>query len=208
MLTIVTPAPDYNLLTIAELRAAVGVTGNEQDAVLATLGAQISAAIAASCGVATASTAKPTLREEVVEESMRIRGCTQAIYLSRQPIVSVTSVVEAGTTLGASDYEIDGPRLLRLSGDDVIDWALGKIIVEYTAGWATVPDDLKLAASKLAALVWAQNTRDPLARSERVRTEGVEEIQTDYWVGPINSAALPADVADLLGPYNRYYLVG
>jgi hypothetical protein len=205
MLTVTTPATDYQLLSTEELRAAVGVTGNTRDAELATLGLQVASAITAACGVVASGTTIPTLREEVLEETIRLR---YGLPLARRPIVSVSSVVEAGSTLTTDDYEIADGRLVRVAGEVETTWAAGKIVVAYTAGWATVPADLKLAASKMMALGWSQATRDPLAKSERIRTEGVEEIQTDYWVGPLNGSALPADVMDLLGPYIRNFLVG
>lgn len=208
MLTITTPATDYQLLTTAELRAAVGVTGNAQDAELTTLGLQVAAAITAACGVVASGASIPTLRQETVEETIRLRSCTYGLPLARRPIVSVASVVEAGATLDTDEYEIGDGRLIRVSGEVETTWTTGKIVVAYTAGWATVPADLKLVASKMMALAWSQSTRDPLAKSERIRTEGVEEIQTDYWVGPLNASAMPADVMDLLSPYIRSYLVG
>lgn len=208
MITITDAADDYNLLSIQELRAAVGVTGISDDAALTTMGEQISAAIARACGVAAAGSTPPTLREESIAETFRLSSCRASLSLARRPVVSVASVVEDGTTLDAEDYELDGGRLLRLESDVERDWPAAKIVVTYTAGWATVPSDLKLAASKMAALVWSQASRDPLAKRERVRQDDVEEVETDYWVGPLNASAIPADVADMLGPYNRFYLVG
>lgn len=203
MLTVTTAAEDLQLLTIEELRAAAGVTGNAADAALTAIGLQIAHVIAAACGVVPGGTTPPTLRQEVLEEAFRLRSCTDGLWLARRPVVSVASVVEAGITLDAEAYESDGGRLDRLSSGAETTWPAGRIVVAYTAGWATVPDDLKLAAGKMVALTRSQATRDPLARSERIRTEGVEEIQTDYWVGPINAAALPSDVVDLLRPYDR-----
>lgn len=208
MLTVTTAATDYQLLSIEELRSAAGVIGNSDDTALTTIGLQIALAIANGCGVVAAGTSTPTLRQEVLEETIRLRYSIYGLPLSRRPIVSVSSVVEAGTTLAPEDYEIADGRLVRVSGEDETTWAAGKIVVAYTAGWDTVPDDLKLAASKLVGIVWSQSDRDPMVRSSRVRIEGIRETQTDYWVGPINGAALPADVMDLLSPYIRHYLVG
>lgn len=208
MLTVTTAASDYQLLSIEELRAAAGVAGNSEDDALAAVGLQVALAIANGCGVVASGAAQPTLRQEVLEETIRLRYAIYGLPLSRRPIVSVASVVEAGATLTTDDYEIADGRLVRVSGEVETTWATGKIVVAYTAGWDVVPADLKLAASKLVGIVWSQSERDPMVRSERVRIEGVRETQTDYWVGPINGAALPADVMDLLGPYIRHYLVG
>jgi len=155
MLTIATPALDLILLTLAEARAAVGVTDSSQDAQLEILRKRVSAAITAACRVASAGATPPTLRLEVVSDTYRLKSRHEALILSRRPVVTVSSVVEDGTTLAATDYEVDASAglLKRLSGDEYTCWSCGKIVVAYSAGWETVPEDLKEAASKLARVL-------------------------------------------------------
>jgi hypothetical protein len=210
MLTVTTAATDRSLLTPAELRSAANQTDGSRDTELATLGNRVAAAIARSCNVATDGVTPATLRYETLTETLRPNEqdpfcygpLRRYIILSRRPVVSVTSIVEDGTTLDAEDYEIDAAsgRILRLEDDEPAYWLRAKIVVVYTAGWQTVPDDLKLAASKLAQLFWADSLRsDPNLRSEEI--PGV--ITRSWWVSQRPDPLLPEDIDELLAPYKN-----
>lgn len=204
MLTVTTPAADLALLTLAETKAAVGVTGTAQDPALETLRQRVAAIVAAECNVAPAGVDPVTLRQETLREVLRPRLATSRVLLSRRPVVSVASVVVDGVTLAGSDYEVDaaGAILCRLVNDTPAAWLPGKIVVDYVAGWNTVPDGLKLAAAKMSLLIWSENgpaPRDPSIKRERV--DGVGEIER--WVGPDTDPAFPQEVKDLLRPYRN-----
>lgn len=202
MLTVTTAATDLTLLTAAELREAVGLDAGDgsQDAALQRLGARVAATITRACGVAAAGAQAPTLRSETLSETFRLARARDCLVLSRRPVTAIASVTADGTALDADDYETeDGAGLLyRLSGDCRTDWCAAKVVVAYTAGWPVVPQDLALAASKLAAAVWAEGRRaDPNLRSEEI--PGV--ITQTWWVGPKDDPAIPGEVMDLLAPY-------
>jgi hypothetical protein len=72
----------------------------------------------------------------------------------------------------------------------------------YIAGFDEAPDDLKLAASKLAAALYSETARDP--NLKRVDIPDVEE--REYWVGPSDDPLLSAEISDLLAPYRQVYL--
>jgi hypothetical protein len=128
----------------------------------------------------------------------------QDLVLARRPLTSITSVTENGTVLDATGYEIrKGSGLLtRLSGDRFSCFPCGKITVVYAAGYATAPDDLKLAASKLAAALYSETARDP--NLKRVDVVDVEE--REYWVGPKDDPLLSEEISDLLAPYRQIYI--
>lgn len=196
MLTVTTAATDLTLLTVAERRAAVGVADASRDAELLTLEARVAAAITAACKVARNGTVPPTLRLETLTETLRPTVERCEIILSRRPIVSVTSITEDGTAVVAADYEIESGAgmLRRLSGDEPTIWAAAKIVVVYVAGWATVPEELKLAAAKFMQAEIQQGTRDPMLKSKT--TEGVSSYE--WWVDPTNDSVIPAEVMDIL----------
>lgn len=190
-ITVQTPAVDRNLLTTAQLRAAIGISDSSQDATLAVLGARASAAISKACRVVQGGVTPPTLRKETIIETFRrtsywARGSwpfadseaqRQNIILSRFPVVSVASVVVDGTTLDASEYELrpsDGV-IVRLSGGQPTAWLNWKIVVTYDAGFETVPEDLALIASQMVQILWYQNNRDPNKKSEAVTGIGSHE---------------------------------
>lgn len=200
-LTVTTPATDRNLLTLPELRAAIGLaeTDTSKDATLTVLGARISDTLARTCLIATGGVTPPTFRLETLTETFRQRRRVIELVLSRRPIASVTSVHEDGIEVEAADFEIDAASglLRRLSSDEECYWPCGKIVVVYRAGWATVPEDLKLAASKMANQIYRESARDP--NLKRVVTEGVGE--REYWVAPTSDPLVPAEVMELLGDY-------
>jgi hypothetical protein len=202
--TVTTPAENLSLLTAEELRAAVGVTDNSQDDALTTLGLRLSASIAKQCGIASDGENPPTLLSEICTEMFRPSRHQQDLVLARRPLTSITSVTENGTVLDATGYEIrKGSGLLtRLSGDRFSCFPCGKITVVYAAGYATAPDDLKLAASKLAAALYSETARDP--NLKRVDVVDVEE--REYWVGPKDDPLLSEEISDLLAPYRQIYI--
>ncbi len=206
MLAITYPNEDRSLLTLAELRTAVG-SSSITDANLSLLGDYISAAITRACKVATVEAIPPTLREEGVAESFRVRVQTGYLALARKPVVEVSLVIENDVPLDASAYEIDGSLLYKLSGNGRICWPCGLIEVDYTAGYEIVPADLKYAAIRFVQAEVANvvsGGRDPFLKMKKI--EGVSEYQ--WWVDPAaRNSVVPADVMSLLdlGGYVRMY---
>jgi hypothetical protein len=209
LISVTTPASDLTLLTITELRAAVGVTNNSQDVALNRLGTRVADAITQACKIAADGATPPTLRQESITETFRLNRwwnrrdhmtAQSELILARRPIVSVGSVVEAGVTLVAgTDFEVRPSTgiLLRLFNDAPSHWAKDLITVPYVAGWATVPEGLKRAAEKLLRIYWSEIGKDPLLRS--VNVPGV--VEKTYWIGSPTDPSIPQDVMDDLGPY-------
>jgi hypothetical protein len=202
--TVTTPATDRSLLTLAELRAAAGISDSSKDAELTTLGNRIAASIASACLVARSGAVPPTLRLETITETFRVRSCGGPLMLSRSPVVSIASITEGLSALSASDYDNDNGRLTRLSSDVVSSWASGLVTVVYDAGWSTVPDDLKLAAVKFVQAETQQDGRDPMLKSKTI--EGVSSYE--WWVDPTKDSVVPGDVMDILrrGNYLRIWV--
>lgn len=202
--TVTTPASDLSLLTVEELRAAVGVTDASRDAALTALGLRLSASIAKQCGVASDGIHPATLLSETCSEVFRPPRQHGDLILARRPVSAITSVSENGTVLDAANYEIrrGSGILTRLSGDRFSCFPCGKITVVYEAGFDEAPEDMKLAASKLAAALYSETARDP--NLKRIDIPDVEE--REYWVGPSDDPLLSAEISDLLSPYRQVYL--
>src|ERR1051326_4761510 len=98
MLQVIVPAGDLNLLTIEELRLAVGLSldDDSQDEKLQELGLRVSSMISAACCVAKDGVSPPTLLNEDLTETFRLVSETRNLFLSRRPVGAVTSVTEAG----------------------------------------------------------------------------------------------------------------
>jgi hypothetical protein len=220
MFTVSVAAPDRSLLTLAEMKAALGIVDAASDAALTMLGAQISDMIAHECRVPVDGVTPPTLRSETVIDEMnndlRYSGKTWPIVLARRFVTSITSVVVAGTTIVAADYQIDkGAGLLRRvnEGGTIICWSSGKIVVTYVAGFLTVPEPLKLAAITVLREQWsfaAQGgaaPRDPMVKSEAV--DGVSRFE--YFAQPGGSSgsmssvmAISPSASGMLTPYKYW----
>lgn len=185
--SVTTVNEDRGLLTEAELRSAVGVDLSDDQ--VADLGNRVAAAIVSACRVAAAGAVPPTLRLEAVCNSYRLKSAQDVLVLSRAPVTSIASIVENDVTLDADDYELDARSgiLARLSDDAETTWPCGKIIVAYTAGWETVPHDLRAIAAELAQHYWSEGQQiDPNLRSLDI--PGV--ISTQRWVES-NTAPIP-----------------
>lgn len=202
MLTVSSAAADFTLLTAAELRVAVGLSDADtsMDTILATMGNRAANILARECRVAQAGVSRVTLRSETLVETFRLETSRKPLILSRRFVTSITSVVEDGSTLSSTLYEVEGASgfLWRLDADDDrIEWPAAKIVVTYVAGFATVPDELKAAAAKLVADLYAANGANGNLKRERI--EGVSE--REYWVAPTSDPALPAEVVELISPF-------
>lgn len=199
MIFSVTANTDRSLLTTAEARAAIG----DESADVTALINRVSAAITRACRVPTAGATPPTLRLETVTAIYRFKCSHAFLIMPRRPIVSVTSIVENDVTLDTDDYEIDGAAgmIKRLSDDSETSWPSGKITVVAACGWATVPDDLKLAAMKLCGVIHSEGERvDPNLKA--IDIPGVES--REYWVSPSSDTLMPQEVLDLLAPYMNH----
>lgn len=184
MLTITTPAADFTLLTIAEMREAAGVTDGTQDAALQLMEARIADSICSYCNIAIAGESRPTLRRETVTETFRLVD-QPTLILSRRHGVNPTSVEVDGVALDADEYEAkpESGLLYRLDEDTPIPWCGRKIIVVYQAGFTTVPPDLKMAAVDFFRFAWKERDRDPSIKSREVDIPGVERDKTEWWIG-------------------------
>jgi hypothetical protein len=207
MLTIVEAASDRSLLTTAQMRAAVGLDVGDasQDAALLPFGARVADAICRDCCVAGDGVTPPTLRLETVSETFRLHRPAYDLVLSRRPVTAVSSVTSDDEEWDTDEYELDPSRnaLIAISSDVPILWSGRKIVVEYVAGFATVPDSLVLAASKLLRMFWSED--GPGARSDpnlkSVEVEGVG--RREWWVGGASDPLMSAEIQDLLFPYRR-----
>jgi len=204
MITVSGAAADRNLLTLAEMKTALAITGSGSNDALTALGLQISDMIARECCVAADGVAPPTLRRETIVETLRLDRRVSPLRLARRFVDSITSIVEAGVTLNVADYEVEKAagliRRLDASGD-IVCWPGEKIVVTYLAGFETVPEPLKLAAITVLREQWSAASRDPNVRAEAVDGIG----RTEYWVnsstGASSSRAMSSVAMAMLGPY-------
>jgi hypothetical protein len=191
----VTDPSTGTLLTLAEAKAALGITDNARDADITRLVSRVSASIFAYCKPRTDGINPPTLLSEGITESYRWGSNIGVIQLSRRRVTEIGSVSEGGAALEDTAYDIDraSGQILRVSGDGYIGWAGTPVVVDYTAGFETVPEDLKLAAEIWLRELWRTDfmtpsaLNDPFAKVEEI--PGVRRIER--WVEGMNTAVTP-----------------
>lgn len=199
------------LLTLEEAQLALGLTDDTRDADLTRMIARISAGIYRACNLRTDGVNPPSLMSEDITETFRLHCAKEgALMLSRRRVTEVLTITEGSTELDdETDFTIDraSGQIFRLGAgslDEFTCWSAGKMVVEYTAGFTTVPDDLKLAAETWLRILWRDayqtpaNVNDPF---EKVRDiPGV--LRTERWVSQmtVNQTAmlLPPEVEALL----------
>jgi hypothetical protein len=202
------PAEDKTLLSIQEMRAAAGLatTDTTKDALLTMLAADSFAAIMSECNIAVGSGADPTLRQEVLTQTV-LNAYNQEIILLRRHNIDILSVVADGAVLTEDDYLVDSEAglLTRMQGDSPVIWNCKKVTIEYVAGFETIPGDLKQAAKDFLRIQYNESTRDPSVKAKDVEIYGVERKRTEYWAGAIPGQGGAGAVPDIAsGPLKRY----
>ena len=196
MITVITP-PTTNMLT-ATATAARELAIAEATAGLQELMGQASDACARHCG-----RSEGFGRATVAQTERDIY--TDCIVLDRDINPTITSVVEEGTTLAATDYELDGSLLYRLTDDSRTPWNAAKVVITYVAGYVLLtdtPQDLERACIATLAAIHAARGRDP-----RIRSEAADGVGSVSYLDPKAGAeALPVEAAALLGPYRKISL--
>lgn len=209
MFTVSVVAPDRNLLTLDELRAALDLDGTESDAKLLWIGLEISDAIANACRVPVDGIIPATLRRETIVDKMRLCHDRDALIMTRRFVDTVSSITVNGIALEAAEYEIDKAAglALRLSSSGYYAWwPSGIIVMTYTAGFEVIPLPLKDAAKSELVARWSLSDRDPAIK--RDRTQGLGE--TEYFQSSseeTHSPLISPDARAKIGPYS-YQPVG
>lgn len=141
-----------SVLTLADAKRHLNISGGGHDIELQAVIDAAEAAIAERCGPLTS-----------VEQTERIRGGGTGLTLRETPVVSITSV----TPVGGSAVDLDNLDVDETAG--VIEWGsgarwpVGRYDVVYQAGRATCPDDLLLAVRELVRHLW-ETQRGPARR--------------------------------------------
>lgn len=129
------------------------------------------------------------------------------LSLSQYPVQSISSVTENGIALDASDYELDADAGLirRLSGGAYTPWRASEIIIEFEAGYSTIPADIVGIVLRLITMRAKGRNRDPMLREREGPTYGRES----FWVGgtPDMRGGMPLEMAQVLDRY-RPVLIG
>jgi hypothetical protein len=184
-LEVLTPATDLSLLSAAELRVAAGLADDDatQDTNLSLLGLEAAEWIAEVCGIRTAGARSPTVLAEELRETFPPAWRGVELVLARRFVDAVT-VTENGAALAdGTDYVVlDGRGVIqRMSSGYGLQWQVGPIVVEYTAGFSSgspsnVPAAIKAVARDYVRMRYGVNALDP--DQLRVRSETTNDLDS------------------------------
>ena len=149
---------DLPVISLDEAKAYLNVTSSSGDD-------EIRSFILAATDIAERMTSR-TLRRRSVVESYSVSG--PFFSLNTQPVISVTSVVEDGVTLAATDYVLDARigLLYRGTSTSPLYWRAGtdNITVTYVAGEPTPNPTAQLLVKELTRHLWrTQRGASPMA---------------------------------------------
>ena len=194
-----------NLITLAEYKEAEGLSNPKDDLRLQTLIPSISELVKTYCGnslVDYYSTNKV--------ETFSIDWATSVVQLTESPLNTVVSVEErrsyneayATLTTANFDYYVDGntDSIIRTnSGGRTINWAtgVGAVKITYTAGYATLPVDLKLAVIDLVTYYFKREHKER-------RTLGSASIQNSASTSQSDNVGFPDHIKRVLDLYKTY----
>ena len=194
-----------NLVTLTEYKEAEGIANPKEDLRLQTLIPSISQLVKTYCG----NSIIDFYSSNKVED-FDIYWETFAVQLTESPIVDVVSVQERGSydeayttlTTGAHEYYLDTrtDSIIRTNNSGGrLNWkqGVGAVKVTYKAGYASTPEDLKLAVFDLITYY----LRDE--HKER-RTLGGASIQNQPSTSQRNNVAFPDHIKRVLDLYKNF----
>lgn len=145
-----------DLITIDEYRISEGIESTKNDTRLNSLITSVSQLVKTYC----ANSFVDYYDTDKVEQ-FTIEWETNAIQLTESPVVSITKVEERASygsdyvelTTASNEYYLNTftDTIYRTSSSGFVNWALGPgaVQVTYKAGYADIPEDLKLAVIDL-----------------------------------------------------------
>jgi uncharacterized phiE125 gp8 family phage protein len=184
----VTAGPN-DLCTVADVQAYLGLPSGQDAALIQTLVTAASVLIQSYLGYNIASATYTETRSGHGRESLALRN---------GPVTAIQSLTVGATTQSASPgydqtgYSFDGGRVYLSNG--VFSCGIRNISITYTAGYATVPDDLAQACIELVSL------RYKLKDKTGFISEGGLGQTTSY-----SQRDMPASVMTALQPYRRVF---
>jgi hypothetical protein len=212
LLEVVTPAPNQDLVTLADVRDELGAARGQDT--------RLKRYITSASSIIATHTRRVWREETVIEtfyssyfggygygwgwgwgwqHSHRHDGKPKPLVLARYPVSSITSVWSGADLLDPAGYFVDKDKglLYQWDGATIMPWThcANTVAVTYVAGYslADVPPDVQQAAMTAIRVRYFSHGRDPYLRS--INVPGVQE--ESYWAGP-DQSALPPEAVGLL----------
>lgn len=202
ILTVTSAASSYDLTTLANVKAELGITDGGSDAVLSRYISGASQAAAQFCNRVFPS---ETVSEQFLPRRYDRFICSGVapLQLWRWPLITVTSVTEDDVLLVADqDFLVDAKngQLTRVDSSSGFPrtWPNVAIVVVYSAGYASIPADLEDAIIRMVTKRWSAKGRDSTLKQQSI--PGV--LEQTFWIATGTEAGnMTPDVTDILDNY-------
>jgi len=194
-----------NLITLADYKDAEGIQSPKDDLRINSLIPSISQLVKTYCG----NSIIDFYSSNKVED-FDIYWETFAVQLTESPIVDVVSVQERGSydeayttlTTGAHEYYLDTrtDSIIRTNNSGGrINWkhGVGAVRITYKAGYASTPEDLKLAVADLITYYLKDEHKER-------RTLGGATIQNQSSTTQRNNVTFPDHIKRVLDLYKNF----
>lgn len=183
------------LATLSELKSYLNITDTDSDTLLTMLLSSADSSIKTRTG-----------RELELDGANRVevmdgRGQPN-LFLEKYPVATFVSLEKNTGTIPVPVWEVipttsyavrNATGIISFTGSEYR--GINRLRATYTAGYATIPGDLKLACIKIAAS--AYNRRN----SDGIKSETVNGDRLDF-----DASELPKDVEDIIDNYRRPYV--
>ena len=193
-----------NLTTLAEYKEAEGINAPKEDARIDVLVPAVSQLVKTYCGNSIVD-----FYSNNKSETISINWDTYAIQLTESPVNTIVSVSERSSyaesyvalTTAAHEYFLDTTTdsLIRTNTTGYRNWpkGVGAVQVVYTAGYATVPEDLKLAVFDLITYYLKDEHKER-------RVLAGASIQNQSTTSMRNNVAFPDHIKRVLDLYKNF----
>lgn len=199
--TVTDNANSYDLTSLANVKAELGISDTNSDTLLARYITSASLAAEQYCNRAFVV---ESIQDQFFsdERSSLFRNGLEKLQLSRWPINDLTSVVENSVTLVANtDFitDVASGQLVRIdSNGNLRRWSVLPIVVVYDSGYDTIPGDIEDAVIRMVTRRFASKGRDPNLKQQNI--PGV--IEQSWWIATgTDSGNMSPDISDILDNY-------
>jgi len=200
---VVTPAESLALVSVDQAKAALGIkpADTSKDAALAAQIDSVSVAINNYCDrIFAVQTYRDQLRNACgwYGEPLVVRQYPIVVDDGGVPLVAVA---EDGEALDPTLLEVfpEQGAVYRLDATALPSaWGAALVVLDYTAGFETIPADVQSACLEWLGARWGAVGRDPSLRSETI-----PDLITQAYGGDASASAgsMPGGARDLLVPY-------
>lgn len=177
------------LVSLADVKAHLSISSSDTSK-----DEQLRYTLATATELAERYTNRALRRKTVVETH---DGDVCALILREPPVLSITSVVENGVTLTATDYTLNASTglLYRGSSTSSMEWYDGRqsVVVTYVAGYTNPPLVAQRAVLDITRWMWqrtAQGPRPGFGQSADMADYGTDALPS-WLMRPLDSLVMP-----------------